>query len=76
MNNLTRGNTGEERIVANYNQVKNRYGLSRDFLMKLFKNGTVRSIKIAPAQSSQRLFRIADIETFLLKNETREEVAK
>jgi len=59
----------DQPVFASYRTVRKNYGLSRDFLLKLFMQGKVRSVKLTPAKSSQRLFRIEDIEKFLFENE-------
>jgi len=73
-----KGNLKEDQpIFANYQTIRKHYGLSRDFLLKLFAEGKIRSVKLTPAKSSQRLFRVEDIEKFLLeKEEFGKELAK
>jgi len=58
-------------MFANYKQVRERYGLSRNFIKKLSDSGKVRTVKLTPEKSSQRLFRVEDIETFLFSKESR-----
>jgi len=63
MEALIGGNAKEHKaLYANYKAVQQRYGISIRFLKDLVTNNKVRSIKLSPSRSAQRLYHVPDIE--------------